>query len=292
MTRENKKLIRRRLIGAYSSSVISVSLVLLLVGVASFIIANASRVSDFFKENLQMSVILKTEVSDSEAETILPYLDSLPFIHSRRFVSREEGTAELKEMLGDDFLDVFESSPVPVSVEVTLEADYVSADSLNMVSFAIMESPLVDEVVCRQSLVDALNANLQKISIVLGVFILLMLVVSFVQIGNTVRINIFAKRFTVHTMRLVGATRAFIVRPFLARSIIQGLVSAVIASAMMAGGILYVRKNLPQFSVLFGPREICMVAGITFVSAIVICTVSTLFTVNKLVSMSRDEIYY
>lgn len=292
MTGENKKLIRRRLVGAYSSSVISISLVLLLVGVASFLVVNAGRVSDFFKENLQMTVILKTEISDAEAEAILPYLDSLSFIRSRRIVTRDEGTLELKEMLGDDFLSVFETSPVPVSVEVTLGADYVSTDSLSVVTSAIMGSPMVDEVVCRQSLVDALNSNLQRISIVLGIFILLMLVVSFVQIGNTVRINIFAKRFTVHTMRLVGATRAFILRPFLVRSIVLGLVVALISSAMIAGGIFYVKENLPQFSILFGPKEICMVAGIIFASALIICTVSTLFTVNKLVSMNRDEIYY
>ncbi len=292
MTKKSKKLIRRRLIGAYASSVISISLVLLLVGISSFLVVNATRVSDFFKENLQMSVILKTEVSDAEAETLIPILDSMKFIHGSHLVTKEKGTEELKEMLGEDFLSVFETSPVPVSIEVTLNAEYVSPDSLDMVSSKIMELPPVDEVVCRQSLVDALNANLQRISLVLGIFILLMLVVSFVQIGNTVRINIFAKRFTVHTMRLVGATRAIILRPFLVRSIVQGLVAALIAMAMLGGGIFYVRKNLPQFSILLGSRELVMVAGIIFVSAIVICTISTLFTVNKLVSMNRDEIYY
>lgn len=292
MTKKSKKLIRRRLIGAYASSVISISLVLLLVGISSFLVVNATRVSDFFKENLQMSVILKTEVADAEAETLIPILDSMKFIHGSHLVTKEKGTEELKEMLGEDFLSVFETSPVPVSIEVTLNAEYVSPDSLDMVSSKIMELPPVDEVVCRQSLVDALNANLQRISLVLGIFILLMLVVSFVQIGNTVRINIFAKRFTVHTMRLVGATRAIILRPFLVRSIVQGLVAALIAMAMLGGGIFYVRKNLPQFSILLGFRELVMVAGIIFVSAIVICTISTLFTVNKLVSMNRDEIYY
>ena len=292
MTKKSSKMIRRRLIGAYASSVISISLVLLLVGIASFLVVNATRVTDFFKENLQMSVILKTEVTDAEAEKLLPDLNSMRFIHSTHLVTKEEGTVELKEMLGEDFLSVFESSPVPVSIEVTLNAEYVSPDSLSMVSARIMEIPLVDEVVCRQSLVDALNANLQKISFVLGILILLLLVVSFVQIGNTVRINIFAKRFTVHTMRLVGATRAIILRPFMARSIIQGLVAAMFSLAMLGGGVFYVMKNLPQFSVLFGTRELVMVGGIIFTSAIVICTFSTLFTVNKLVSMNRDELYY
>ena len=292
MAKENKKLIRRRLAGAYASSVISISLMLLLVGVASFLLVNARRVSDFFKENLQMSVLLKTEVSDSDAATFLPEIDSLEFVRSTRLVSREEGTEELEKMLGEDFLSVFETSPVPVSIDVNLKADYVSPDSLKLVSARLMEFPPVDEVVCRQSLVEALNANLARIALVLGVFILLLLFVSFVLIGNTVRINIFARRFTVHTMKLVGASRAFIIRPFLLSSIIQGLVAALLACAILAGGVVYVKRSLPQFDLLFSPEAIAAVAGIIFAVSLIICILSTLFTVNKLVSMSKDDLYY
>lgn len=292
MAKDNKKMIRRRLAGAYISSVISISLVLLLVGTATFIFVNAGRVTDFFKENLQMSVIMKTEVSDEQTETFRQGLDTLRFIHSTRLVTVEEGTKELEAMLGEDFLDVFETSPVPSSIDVTLAAAYVSVDSIKMVSSIIAESPLVDDVICRQNLVEALDSNLRKVTLVLVVFIALMLFVSFVQIGNTVRINIFARRFTVHTMKLVGATRAFIIRPFMASSVVQGLISAALASAMIAGGLLYVRHTLPQFSSFMDLPSIVPVFATVFVFALVICVLSTLFTVNKLVSMSKDELYY
>lgn len=292
MAKDNKKLVRRRLAGAYLSSVISISLVLLLVGIASFLIVNAGRVSDYFKENLQVSVLLKTEVTDDDAETARADIEALPFIHSTRLVSREEGSRELKNMLGDDFLSVFETSPVPVSIDITLKADYVSPDSLSLVTAEIMKVPEVEEVSCRQSLVEALNTNLARISLILGIFILLMLFVSFVLIGNTVRINIFARRFTVHTMKLVGATRSFIRRPFMIISLVQGVAAAILAGLILAAGVIYVERNLPQFSVLFSPGTLIMVAGIIFACAVVICMTSTFFTVGKLVAMDRDDLYY
>ena len=292
MPKDNRKLIRRRLAGAYASSVISISLVLLLVGIASFLIVNAGRVSEFFKENLQISILLNPEVTEGMASSYRAELDSIPFIHSSRLITREEGEKDLKEMLGEDFLSVFETSPVPVSVDITLESEYVSPDSLGMVTARLKESPCVDEVVCRQSLVETLNANLTRIALVLGVFILLLLFVSFVLIGNTVRINVFARRFTIHTMKLVGATRAFILRPFLRGAVIQGVVAALLASALLAGGIYYLVNALPQISMLFSPQALAMVAVIIFVTSRAICLISTLFSVNKLISMSKDDLYY
>lgn len=292
MPKDNRKLIRRRLAGAYASSVISISLVLLLVGIASFLIVNAGRVSEFFKENLQISILLNPEVTEGMASSYRAELDSILFIHSSRLITREEGEKDLKEMLGEDFLSVFETSPVPVSVDITLESEYVSPDSLGMVTARLKESPCVDEVVCRQSLVETLNANLTRIALVLGVFILLLLFVSFVLIGNTVRINVFARRFTIHTMKLVGATRAFILRPFLRGAVIQGVVAALLASALLAGGIYYLVNALPQISMLFSPQALAMVAVIIFVTSIAICLISTLFSVNKLISMSKDDLYY
>ncbi|MBO4455949.1 MAG: permease-like cell division protein FtsX, partial [Bacteroidales bacterium] len=199
---------------AYASSILSISLVLLLVGVAALLLVNARAVSDYFKENLQLSVLLRTDATDEEALAYQKSIDTLPFIKGTHLVTREEGAEELSKMLGEDFLSVFETSPVPVSLEVTLQADYVSPDSIAVVRRALSKSDVVDEVEWQQSLVEALNNNLAKISLVLGVFILLMLFISFVLINNTVRLSVFSRRFTIHTMQLVGATKGFIRRPF------------------------------------------------------------------------------
>lgn len=292
MSKGENKIIRRRLANAYLSTVISISLVLLLVGVASLILVNAKSVADYFKENMRVSVLLKQEVSDKDAKEFEALLGAMPFIHGTEFISKEKGENEMKDMLGDDFLSVFETSPIPISIDLTLDAGYVSADSLSIVKKKITASPLVDEVVYQQSLVDALNANLRKFSLVIGILIALLLFISFVLINNTVRLNVFSKRFTIHTMQLVGATRSFIRAPFLVQSVFQGLLSALIAILMLVGILFFVRSEFTQLFEIFHLNLLFLVMGIVIFTGIAICLLSTYIVVNKLVSLSKDELYY
>ncbi len=283
---------RRRIANAYLSSVISISLVLLLVGVASMLLVNAKGVSDYFKENMQISVLMKQNVSDEDALAFRDELDEAPYIKSTDFISREQGQRELADQLGDDFLDVFETSPIPVSVDVTLKAEYVSADSLEVVRNEIALSPLVDEVVYQQSLVDALNANLSRISLVMAVFIGLLLFISFVLINNTVRLNVFARRFTIHTMKLVGATKSFIRAPFLVQSAFQGVFSAMIANVVLVAVLFVMRNEFEQLFRIFRMDLLLVVMGIVLVCGLIICLASTWFVVNRLVGLKKDELYY
>ena len=283
---------RRRLMNAYLSSVISISLVLLLVGVASMLLVNAKSVSDYFKENMQVSVLMKQNVTDEAALEYKEDLDDARYIKSTTFISKEQGQRELAAQLGEDFLDVFETSPIPVSIDVTLDADYVSADSLEIVKAEISESPLVEEVVYQRSLVDALNANLSRISLILGVFIALLLFISFVLINNTVRLNVFARRFTIHTMKLVGATRSFIRAPFLVQSAFQGIFAAVIAIIVLVGLLFLMRSSFAELFEIFRLDLLLVVIGIVIASGLIICLVSTYFVVNKLISLRKDELYY
>ncbi len=291
MASGENRLIRRRLAGAWLSTVISISLVLLLVGVAGLLVANARSVSDYFKENMQVSVLMKQEVGDDEAMVYVSDLDAKPFIKSTTFVSREQGAKEMTDLLGEDFLNVFEAAPIPVSVDVTLKADYVSSDSLEVVKNEIMKSPLVDEVVYQQSLVDKLNTNLRKISMVLGVFIVLLLFISFVLINNTVRLNVFSRRFTIHTMRLVGATKSFIRAPFLVQAVFQGLFSALLATLMLVGILFFVRSEFAQLFEVFRLDMLLIVIGVEILAGVLICVVSTALVVGRLVSLSKDELY-
>lgn len=289
---DNNKIMRRRLANAYLSSVISISLVLLLVGMASMLLVNAKSVSDYFKENMQISVMMKQNVSESDAMAYKNKLDKQRYIKSTQFISKEQGMREMADMLGEDFLDVFETSPIPVSIDVTLTADYVSADSLEVVRTEIGRSPLVDEVVYQRSLVDALNANLSRISLVLGVFIALLLFISFVLINNTVRLNVFARRFTIHTMKLVGATKQFIRAPFLIQSAFQGIFAAMISIVVLVGILFFVKSEFVQLFEVFRLELLLLVMGIVLVSGLVICVVSTYFVVGKLVTLKKDELYY
>ena len=292
MGKGESNIISRRLANSYLSSVISISLVLLLVGIAGLLLVNARSVSDYFKENMQVSVLLRQEVGEDSARKFQGSLDRMRFIRSSEFISREQGEKEMAELLGEDFLGVFETSPIPVSIDVTLDADYVSADSLEMVRKEISSSPLVDEVVYQRSLVDALNANLSRISIVIGVFIMLLLFISFVLINNTVRLNVYARRFTVHTMRLVGATKAFIRGPFLVQSVFQGLFSAFISIIVLVAILFVIRREFMQLFSIFRLESLLVVMGMVIVSGVLICFVSTWLVVGKLVSLKKDELYY
>ncbi len=292
MARPEKKLMRKRIVNAYLSSVISISLVLLLTGIAALLIVHAGSVSRYFKENLHVSVLLHDEVTEAQADAWTATLSSQPYIHTARVITREEGAEELKQMLGEDFLDVFESSPVPLSVDVTLNAAYVQPDSLAWVTAALSESPLVDEVEAKQTVIESLTSNLARISLVFGVFILLLLFISFVLINNTVRASVFARRFTIHTMKLVGATRGFIRAPFVRAAVLQGLVSSLLAVGMLWAALEMLRRSFPEMASIVDMKLFLLVCGGVIALGILLCVVSTWLVVNRLVAASKDDLYY
>lgn len=292
MSKRENKLLRRRMVNAYLSSVISISLVLLLVGAAALLAVNVGGVSRYLKENMKISVIFNQEVTGEQAEKYAGSASMLPYVKDVRVVSREEGEKELAKMLGEDFLSVFETSPVPVSADVSLKAEYVVADSLALVVKALSASPLVDEVDSRQGLVEALDTNLTKISAVFAVLIAVLLFISFALINNMVRLSVYARRFTIHTMKLVGATRSFITAPFLKAALVQGLVASVISTAALSGILYALNRSFPEFFSVLSRSSLLISAGIIFATGALLCTLSTYFVVGKLSEAPKDDLYY
>ena len=290
-TGENK-IIHRRIRGAYLSAVVSTSLVLFLVGLGGLLLVNTGAVSRYFKEHMEVSVIMKPDADESQAEKYIESISSQPFFGSAALVSREQGEAEMKQMLGEDFLSVFTTSPIPVSVNVTLKADYVAADSLKVVENALAAAPEVDDVVYQQSLVETLNSNLAKISSAIGVLILLLLLVSSALISNTIRLSVYDKRFTIHTMKLVGATKGFIRGPFIVRATMLGLFSAFLAILMLVGVLFFIKKEFFQLFDIFRLDLLLAVMGIVIAAGLLICILSSWFVVGRLVSMDKDDLYY
>lgn len=288
---KRKSAIRRRLISAWVSTVITLSLVLLLVGVGTLLLVNAKAVGDYFKENMQVSVLLKEQVEEDEARQYESKVAALPGVRSTHFVSREQGVEEMSRLLGQDFLDVFESAPVPISIDVNLEAAYVSSDSLEVMKAALAKSPLVEEVVYQISLVDALNQNLRKVSLGLAVLVGLLLFISFVLIANTIRLELFSRRFSIHTMHLVGATKSYIRAPFVGRAALQGLFAAMLAILLLLGGLFVLRDEFSQLFLIFSLDTLLLTMGVMVASGIVICTVSTFFVVGRMVGYNRDQLY-
>lgn len=292
MALNDNKIIRKRFIHTFLSSVVSISLVLLLVGIAGLLLVSNGSVSDYLKENMQVSVMMKRDVGEAAALKYKKSIDDLPFVRSSAYISKEQGAREMAQLLGEDFLSIFETAPIPVSINLTLKADYVSPDSLAVVKAALEGSEQVEEVVYQQSLVDALNSNLSKISIFLAVFIALLLFISFVLINNTIRLSVYSKRFTIHTMKMVGATRGFIARPFLLQGAFQGLFASFLAIVMILGGLFFLRHQFAQLFAVFTLPMLVEVIAIVVVSGLAICVLSSYVTVNKLISLKKSELYY
>lgn len=282
---------RRRLVTAWISTVISLSLVLLLVGVGTLLVINAREVGDYFKENLQVNVLLKEQVTEEEALRYESKIAAIPGVRATHYISREQGKEEMTRLLGKDFLTVFEQAPIPISIDVNLEAPYVQADSLQILKARLSESALVDEVVYQTSLVDALNENLRKISLALTIMVAVLLFISFVLIGNTVRLDLFNRRFSIHTMHLVGATRAYIRRPFVGRAALQGLFAALIAILLLVGGLFVLRDEFAQLFKIFTLDSLLYTMAVMMLVGLTVSTFSTFLVVSRLVGYNRDQLY-
>jgi len=191
MVKKEKNIIARRLVHSYLSSIISISMVLLLVGLFAILAVNAKSVSDYFKENVKISVILKEDVEDLDAREVEKHIGGLNSVKSTEYISKEQGTREMKDLLGEDFLKVFDVNPIPISIDVLLNADYFEPDSLEAFKLQMSSLPQVDEVLYQNTLIEAINDNIERIGLVLMVFIALLLFISFVLINNTVRLNVY-----------------------------------------------------------------------------------------------------
>lgn len=292
MKRKDNRNVARRFLHSYLSSLISITLVLVLAGTGGLVVVNASGMKDYFKENLKLSVIFDTNISEESAKTLTDVIAAKPFVKSSKYVSKEEGTQEMMTILGEDFLEVFDLNPVPISADVHVKSDYVHPDSLQMIEAEIMLNPGIREVVWEESLIEIVNKNLEKIAVVLFVFVSLLLFISFFLINNTVRLNVFSKRFTIYTMKLVGAKRSFIIKPFLKDGVVQGLISGILAVGILSGILYFVQRDFKQMYDLLDPvLVISLFAGVV-ISGIILCLISTWIVLNKVLSLPVDDLYY
>lgn len=292
MGRNESNVLNRRLLRSYFSTIISISLVLFFIGMAGLLVLNARSVSNYFKENITVSVVLSVEASEDDASQLSEQILGYPFYKDSRIISKEEGVEQMKQMLGEDFLDVFEVNPIPVSLELQVAADYISTDSLARVEYVLSQYPVVEDVVYQQSMVELLNSNLERIGYVIGCFTLLLMFVSTVLINNTVRLNIYAKRFVIHTMRLVGATKFFISRPFLGQAFFQGLIAGLIANVYLLVTLYIIRNEFNQLFTLLEPSALGLLIALVVALGVLICVVSTGFVVRSMISLNKDELYY
>lgn len=296
MAQQEKNIISQQLIQSYLSSVISISLVLLLTGMTGLLAVNARTVSDYFKEHLGVSVILEQETSDADSTLIVKQMLATEYVReavrNAVFISREQGAGEMAQLLGPDFLDVFEYNPLPASVELRLKADYVHNDSIARMETYLSKLPFVEEVSYQAPLISLINRNLRNIGTVLGVIILILIIISFALIHNTIRLSVYARRFTIYTMRLVGATKRFIRKPFMIQAFIQGFISSLIAVLLLMGVIYLLQREFPGILMLITPNMFLIVIGTMIIIGVLLCRISTFFIVNRVVKLKASAFYY
>ena len=292
MANKEKGIIVQRIIQAYLSSVISITLVLFLIGTAGFLGVHAQKFVRYFKENMTLSVILQEEVSEADALLAVKQIQALPYVREAVFISQEEGTKEMAALLGADFLEQFDFNPIPISVEVRLLAQYVTADYLDLFEKEVMKLSDVRELYYQRSVMEMVTRNIERLGLGLLIFTGLMLFVSFVLINNTVRLSIYARRFTIHTMRLVGATKGLIRRPFMAQAFFQGLISGLLAVLLQLGALSLARKEFADiFYLIDYPFLAMLLVGVVLIG-IVLCLCSTYLVVNRVVRINSGALYY
>jgi cell division transport system permease protein len=291
MAHNEDRLSRRRLQTSTATTIISISLVLFMLGLLGLIVLHAQKLSNYVKENIGFSVIIKEEIKETSILEFKKKLDLEPFVKSTEYITRERAAEELTKDLGEDFVDFLGYNPLLASIDIRMRADYANNDSLKVLEKKLIANPIVKEVFYHKSLVDLVNQNIRRISIVLLAFTLVLLLISVALINNTIRLSVYSKRFIIKTMLLVGATQAFVRKPFLLKSLLHGFVSALIAIVLLGLVLYFSRQALPELVDLQDIDMFLSLFGIVTALGLLITGISTLFAVHKFLRISNDKLY-
>ena len=292
MAKKNKK----NAISFFNShliSVVSISLVLYLLGLIFIMGLIGNELSQYVKENMAVSVILTEELTDRDIRRMRDDFERMPYVKSTEYISKEQVLLEMQRELGENPEKFLGYNPFNASIEVKLKSDYAHPDSLVIIKKNLLMNRGISNIQYQQDMLQELNQNLRSIGIVLSLLFVVLLVISFVLINNTVRLLIYSKRFIIYTMRLVGATPGFILRPFLGHNFITGCIAGFLAIFMLSGSLYYVKQQgIPGFEDMLPLESLIFVYGIVFVAGILLSLVAAYFAVGKYLRMARGKLYY
>tara|TARA_B100000902_G_C27259951_1_gene890110 strand:- start:460 stop:1338 length:879 start_codon:yes stop_codon:yes gene_type:complete len=291
MPKIKNKSLNRKIVSSSVSVIISLSLVLFVLGLLSLFLINAQRLTNYVKENIGFSIMIKENIKDIELIEFNKILDGESFTKSTEFISKEEATKDLENELGQDFVSFLGFNPIMASIDVKLNSNYANNDSLNNISRELQKSKIVHEIYYQKNLIEKLNNNIRKISFVLLVFSLILFFISFALINNTIRLSVYSKRFIIRTMSLVGAESQFIQKPFLINGVYQGLYSAIFAVFLLIGSIQLIQKETANILNINDLQIIGIVFIVLFCSGVIISVASTFFAVRRFIYSNEGELY-
>lgn len=283
---------KRRLISSYFSVVLSISLVLFLLGLLGLFLINSNQLSRYFKEQIPVSIYLKDSAKEVEIDQLRQSLEMADYTKSATYVSKEEAAEQHIETIGEDYLEFLGYNPLQNSIDVELLAEFVSSAQLKDIANEISAKDFVAEVEYDELLVELFDKNIKVITLYILVFSALFLVIAVLLINSSIRLSVYAKRFTIKTMQMVGATKRFIRRPFLWKSIRLGLIGAIIAMIGVAIVLYLLDKAWPQLELMSDKVLLGGLFVFIVMMAVFITWVSTFFATQRFLNLRTDELYY
>ena len=270
---------------------ISTTMVLLLLGLVVFFVLSARNLSAHMKENLTVTIMLKDSVSVNDAHLFCRDLYHRPYSHDIDYISKEQAQREQVKELGSDPSEFLGFNPFPATLEIRLNADYACRDSLKWIAKELKKDERVSDLAYMEDLMDQVNVNLSRVSVILLVLALLLTFVSFSLISNTVRLSVYANRFVIHTMKLVGASWGFIRWPFLKQAMIVGVIAAILAIGVLGLGVYGLYLTQPGAFDIVTWQVMALTALAVFLFGIIITALCAWLAVNKFLKMKAQELY-
>lgn len=292
MSRSFEKFQKRRLISSYVSAIVSIGLVLFLLGFLGLILMNSKKVADHFKEHIALTVFLKDDARGVEIEQLQQTVQLADYTKSAVFVSKEQAAEEHSALIGENFMEFLGDNPLKNSIDVFLLADYVTADEVENIKNELLQNNFIDSVNYDKPLIVLLNDNIKKISFWALVISMVFLIIAIILINHSIRLSVYAKRFTIKTMQLVGATKSFIRAPFVRQSLFFGSIGGVLALLGLLGVVWTLNQYFPELNIISDVQGLLWLSLFVLGTGVLISGLSTYFATRRFLNLRSDELYY
>lgn len=294
MAAKEEQYYKKRVNTAYFTSLMSITLVLFTLGFLGLLVVHAKTLSNYIKENIGFEIIIKPGVKEAEVFRLLKQLDTRDYVKTTEYITKKEALDRLKKSLGDNFVNFFgkNDNPLLPSIDVRFNAAWANNDSISKIEKKLLQKPFIKEVYYQKSLVQEIDKNLNKISLVLLVLSAILLVIAIALMNNSIRLTIYSRRFVIKSMQLVGATRGFIRRPFVWKGMLQGFYSALIALVLLTAVLAIARENLPELTSIESTTLIGLVYLFVVLLGMAVTGFSTFFAVNRYLDMNKHKLYF
>ena len=276
---------------AYFVPTISISLVLIVVGMLVFILLNARAISDHVKRNIGFAVIVKDNTNEAEIKRVQKILDTQPYVYASKYITKEQAAKSFKKEMGEDFERILGANPLLPSIEIKLNPAYANNDSLAMIEKGLARFDIIHEVYYQKSMIESINENIRRITIIFLIVGAVLVLISFTLIRNMIHLAVYSQRLLIKTMQLVGATPFFICKPFVYGSMWRGFFGALIANLVLLGAIFFVQENVGNVINIMRQEVILLMVGFVILSGVVLSFFSAWFSVRRYLRRDLNDLY-